>query len=325
MIPVEGNNFVVTGGSGFIGSHICEELIKQKKNVVCVDNMSNPIRFNIFNMTKQGGHFVFLNRDVSKKFRIGITKKTDVVLHEACSKNTVCFEDPFKDLITNAYGSFKVFEAAQAVGAKVVHASTGSVYGDQSDFYFINTPMGPPELKESRTVFAPKSFYGVSKLAAEQYLRAFHEYYGLRFVALRYFHVYGPRQNSGPNGGVVAIFIKKILRGDPITIYGDGEQTRSFTYVKDVVRANFLAANSETMESSYFNVASGIRVTLNTLVELLETIIGKTATIIYKPARKGDIHDFYVDNTKIGNAGMREWTQFKDGLTETVEFYRAIA
>ena len=306
MINVNGERFVVTGGSGFIGGHIVEELLRQDKSVVNFDNGLSASPYKpIFNGYKS---YTYHRADIRDMFVATTIRGADVIFNEACGKCTVCRDDPWGDLTTNAYGTMRVAFCANDIGAKVVHASTGSVYGDCNNQIETNQ-------------YSPKSFYGVSKLAGEQYLRAFKEYYGLRFVGLRYFHVFGPRQDSGPNGGVVAIFATKILRGEPIQIYGDGEQARSFTYVKDVVEANFLSANSESMEGDYFNVASGVRITLNQLIESIERITGKKAIREYRTARKGDIRDFHVSNSKIAAQGMDKWTSFEDGLEETVRWY----
>jgi len=294
---IKGNKFVVTGGAGFIGSHICEELVKQGKEVVCLDN---DIKKNVI----KG---VTLKRcDTSYNPMTKTFKGSDVIFHNAASKFTVCMNNPYRDLVVNAYGSFKVFRAAEKVGAKVVHASTGSVYGDCDRQTEDNT-------------YAPKSYYGVSKLAGEQYLRCFP---GLKWVGLRYFHVYGPRQDDAPDrGGVIPVFIRHLLRGEPITVYGDGEQVRSFTYVKDVVRVNLVAAALDGMNGQYYNVASGIKVSLNTLIDVLASILGVTQKVEYKPERPGDIKSFDVDNTKITKLMVEPWTNFRDGLKETVEYY----
>ena len=305
MINVFGDKFVVTGGAGFIGSHIVEELLKQNKEVVFFDNFSNGRKSNL-----EGEWHIHPTDilDIQAHWFDG----HDVIFHNACSKCTVCMNDPLKDLMVNAWGSFKVFDAARHSGSKVVHASTGSVYGDMTFEGFKH---------DDECVYAPKSFYGVSKLAGEQYLRAFNEYYGLQYVGLRYFHVFGPRQDCGPNGGVVAIFIDKMLNNETITIHGDGEQTRSFTYVKYVVKANFIAANRDDMNGDYYNVASGIKVSINQLVAELADIIGERFTIKYAPAKQGDVKDFNVANDKIYDCGMEDWTDFRTALEETVKWY----
>lgn len=292
MIKIQGKKFVVTGAAGFIGSHIAEELVKQGKEVLKIDN--RPVDPSITRC------------DVSYNPMLKRFTGADVVFHNAASKCTVCRLNPYKDLVTNAYGSYRVFHTAAKVGAKVVHASTGSVYGESG-------------YQREDNQYAPRSFYGVSKLAAEQYLRCFD---GLRWVALRYFHVYGPRQDATDTGGVVPIFITKMLKGEPLTVYGDGEQTRSFTYVRDVVKANFIAANSDMMEGEFYNVASGVRVSLNTLIGMIAEILDVYPHVNYEEERPGDIREFDVDNQKIASEGMDEWTNLQRGLEETAAWYK---
>lgn len=295
---------IVTGAAGFIGGHILKSLHADIRcaGSIGVDDFSGSI------VKKDPWLFCrdISNDDVFVGFPQG---HFNMFFHNAASKCTVCRKDPLRDLQVNAAGSLRVFLAAAEYGAKVVHASTGSVYGDC-------------EIQHEDNQYAPKSFYGVSKLAGEQYLRAVSAYYpNFRWVGLRYFHVFGPRQNDSDTGGVVAIFIRKILAGEPITVYGDGQQVRCFTYVKDVVRANLLAAESDDMNGQYFNVASGNHVTLNDLIDSLRRITGKPVNVVYDSARPGDIRNFDVDNSKIGRFGMTDWTPFEDALAETVEAY----
>lgn len=293
MIQVNGDTFLVTGAVGFIGSHIVDELLEQGKSVYPFDDFSNSyVSYEDYSRP--------INREQIQYVPISGKMNFDVVFHEACSKCTVCTKDPFNDLIVNAYGTLKTAKLALFNKAKMVHASTGSINN-----------------------FMPVSYYGVSKMAGEAYLRAVQSYDpAFRWVALRYHHVYGPRQNAGPNGGVVAIFIVKMLQREPITIFGDGEQTRYFTYVKDVVAANFHAANSTAMEGDYYNVAAGVKVTLNQLVKSLETIIGKKAKVKYLPPKPGDIKHFDVSNKKLSQYGYADWTRLDRGLIETVEWYK---
>ncbi|MCP4668844.1 MAG: NAD-dependent epimerase/dehydratase family protein [Deltaproteobacteria bacterium] len=298
MIKVQGNKFLVTGGAGFIGSHIIEELIRQGKEVVCIDDLSNG---KVENVSVPVRTIELAMCPVTDLCRL--LEGVDVIFHNAASKCTVCRLDPLVDLMTNAWGSFNVFMAASNFpNIKVVHASTGSVYGECGT-------------QHEGQQYAPRSFYGVSKLAGEQYLRCFP---GLKWAALRYFHVYGPRQDSSDKGGVIPIFINKMLQNKPVTVYGDGEQTRSFTYVKDVVNANFLAANS--IEESFYNVASGVKITLNSLIDVLQSILDVDAMVHYQPEREGDIKNFNVDNGKITALGL-EFTDFAEGIRETIKYY----
>lgn len=298
-----GSKFVVTGGAGFIGSHIAEELINQGKTVITVDNMSNGSTASL--PPGVSNHRIDI-RDHPIDQLVMMFSGIDTVFHNAAAKCTVCRDNPRRDLDTNAWGTWRVAKAAEMAGAKLIHASTGSVYGNEANF------------QREDNQYAPVSFYGVSKLAGEQYLRCFPE---LRWVALRYFHVFGPRQDASENGGVIPTFITKMLKKEPITVYGDGEQTRSFTYVKDVVKANLISTESDMMEGHFYNVASGVSITLNTLIEMLSEIIGVNPKVIYEPERPGDIKEFNVDNSKIAAEGMDEWTSFEDGLKETVEYY----
>lgn len=318
MIEVSGTRFLVTGGAGFIGSHICEELIKQDKHVVCMDNFVNGKLNNIRHLL-DNSKFSLVVGDITKILEIPSLLDTftniDVVFHEACSKCTVCRIDPELDMRVNAWGSYNVFEAARLKGVKkVVHASTGSVYGEPHVF---------PETEDHP--LNPCSFYGISKLAGEKYLAAFDEYYNLNYTILRYFHVYGSRQDNSEYGGVIPIFIRNILNQEPIKIYGDGTQQRSFTYVKDVVAANFVAANNPATDKETYHVASGIQVTITDLAEMIREVMGVPEhPIEYHDWRKGDIKNFDISNEKIRGVEPLLFTNtFKEGLRETIDWYVA--
>jgi len=270
MMLLRGNKFVVTGAAGFIGSHIAEHIVRQGKRVVCIDDFSTGSMNNLKNWWDDK-YCTLIPEDIRKidrfKDELG---GVDVIFHEAASKCTICRKDPQRDLEVNAWGSLGVFQVAASIGARVVHASTGSINGG-----------------------SPKSFYGVSKQAGESYLGAVKEYNpDFRFEAIRYHHVFGPRQNSSDEGGVVAIFIKKMLKDEPITIFGDGEQLRHFTYVDDVVRANFQSANR--CDCRAYSLAEHKSITINTLATCLAKLMGKDVVINYAPERQGDILRFDV-------------------------------
>ena len=305
---------LVTGGAGFIGSHICEELIEQGKRVVCLDNFVAGKEENVAHLIDNPG-FSLVRADVSSLEEIQPHfKGLDVVFHNAASKNTVCRVDPRVDLDVNAWGAWCVAEAARLEGVqKVVHASTGSVYGE-----LVRSP------QDEEHPLAPRSFYGTSKLAGESYLRAFSAYYpeDFRYSVIRYFHVYGPRQDSGEWGGVIPIFIRRALAGEPLVIYGDGSQVRSFTFVRDDVEANICLANSSAADGEAFNAASGIRVTILELAHLILDALGKEdLPIRFEDWRPGDVRDFHVDNRKIKDVGASFETSFEDGLKATIEWY----
>lgn len=292
MVKLKYDKYAVTGAAGFIGSHIAEEIIKQGKKVVCIDNLiagrfknlpdgAELLRYDVLDLDKLVEAF----------------KGVDVVFHEAASKCTVCRKNPHRDLLVNAMGTFNVFEAARICGVKkVIHASTGSVKNGK-----------------------PVSFYGVSKLAGENYLRAVKEYHPeFNFTAIRYYHVFGPRQECGDDGGVVAIFAKKIANELPINIYGDGFQQRHFTYVKDVVAFNFMAESS--YDNQFVSYAEPSATTINELAVAMYNIAGKDVDAKYKPKRPGDIYVFDIDhNVCPYDSDYRK--RFLINLKTTMEYY----
>lgn len=304
---------IVTGGAGFIGSHIIEELLKEGVEVISIDNYLSGKKENLAAFCKEYKTLKEVACDITdydelKKHFKGV----DVVFHNAASKKTICINDPRRDLDINAKGTFNILELSRDFGVrKVVHASTGSVYGE-AQYY-------PQDEKHPLN---PTSYYGVSKLAGERYALAFCHLYGMDVTILRYFHVYGPRQESSQVGGVVSIFTRLMLEGKPITIFGDGTQQRSFTWVKDVVRANFLAAASSATKGEVFNCASGIKVTISELAAMVADILGiKNPKIIYKDWTLGDIKIFNIDNSKIKNRlGIEFMTDLKNGLKLTVDW-----
>jgi len=225
---------LVTGGAGFIGSHIVEELLKLGVEVVSIDNYSSGKHESLADLEPQA-LLQEVNGDVTDYNSIKqYFEDVEIVFHEAASKKTICLNDPRRDLDVNAKGAFNILELARDFGVtKVVHASTGSVYGEA-----IYMPQD-----EEHSLTPTSYYYGVSKLAGEKYTKVFSRLYDMNTTVLRYFHVYGPRQESSDVGGVVAIFIRRLLNGQPPIIFGDGTQQRSFTYVEDVVRANLLVAS----------------------------------------------------------------------------------
>ena len=284
-----GKKVVVTGGAGFIGSHLCEELVALRAHVVSVDDYSAGHARNV-DFLRGHDHFQAVRADVCDRAALApVVADADVIFHNAASKKNVCLIDPQKDLRVNGGGTLNLLELAREHRVrKFVHASTGSVYGEPTIF----------PTNEDHPL-RPVSYYGVSKLAGERYVDVFHRLYGMDTTILRYFHVYGPRQESNEFGGVVSIFLRNILERKPLTIFGDGTQERSFTWVKDLVRANLAAAVRPESNGAVYNAASGIQVTILDLARRMVEMMQADAPIVHGPPLVGDIMHFDVDNSRI--------------------------
>jgi nucleoside-diphosphate-sugar epimerase len=283
---------VVTGGAGFVGSHLCERLVSVGAQVYCLDNFSAGKRRNIAFMQDMP-NFHVVEKDVcdSDSEMEGLFEGTDTVFHNAASKKNICLHHPQKDLAVNAGGTLNLLELAKKHGVrKFVHASTGSVYGEPSQFPTDEThPLHPV------------SYYGVSKLAGERYVDVFHKLYGLDTTILRYFHVYGPRQESNEFGGVVSIFLRRLVNGEGPIVFGDGHQVRSFTWVKDIVEANIRSARLKEASGKVYNTASGIKVSINDVAERMTKMIDPSGRlrVLYGEPLIGDIMNFDIDNSQI--------------------------
>ena len=303
---------LVTGGAGFIGSHLVEELVMMGVETISIDNYFAGKHENLAHL-KSYKNFSEVECDVTDLDHLEkYIPDVDVIFHQAASKKTICLNDPRKDLDINAKGTFNLLElAVKHKVKKFVHASTGSVYGEAQ--YYPQDENHP---------LVPTSYYGVSKLAGEKYVKAFQHLYGLDTTVLRYFHVYGPRQESSDVGGVVSIFSRAMVENKPITIFGDGTQQRSFTYVKDVVKANILAAEKTGTTGEVYNCASGIKVTIQELAELVASHLGIVdQEILYGDWMPGDIKVFDIDNTKIRTALDIDFvTDFDAGLKKTIDW-----
>lgn len=304
---------IVTGGAGFIGSHICEELVRQGTRTICMDNFVAGKMENVDHLLAYP-NFSVARADVSRPEEIEpYFPGVEVVFHNAASKNTVCRDDPHLDLNVNAWGTWCIADAARRHSAKVVHASTGSVYGELRE---------RPQTEDHP--LAPRSFYGTSKLAGESYLRAFASYYPdqFRYSVVRYFHVYGPRQESSDSGGVIPIFIRRALSRKNLVIFGDGSQIRSFTYVTDDVEANIVLANQDGADGEAHNAAASVKVTVLELAQRILELTGRQdLEIEFSDWRPGDIRDFDVDNSKLARLGATFPTSFEDGLRATIDWY----
>lgn len=305
--------YLVTGGAGFIGSHVVETLLKAGHFVRVLDDFDTGKRESIesFAGELEIAEGSIVNRDTLKSVMQGI----DYVLHQAARGSVPrSIEDPIGTHEANITGTLNVLLAARDAKVKrVVAASSSSVYGE--------TPALPK--KEVMTP-TPKSPYAISKLTGEYYCRVFSEVYGLETVALRYFNIYGPRQN--PNlqyAAVIPIFINNMLQGRPCVIYGDGEQTRDFTFVEDCVKANLLACKTPNISGNYYNVACGKQTSVNQLFQLIKDIVGTDIPPVYESSRPGDVKYSYASIKK-----AKEQMQFKPdfrlkkGLKKTVQWYK---
>ena len=301
---------VVTGGAGFIGSNLAEELLK-KHEVTVIDNLSTG-RIENLDQIMDKINFIegsITNLDLLKEAFSG----SDTVFHEAAIPSVQrSVDNPIASNEANVEGTLKVLVAARDCGVrKVVYASSSSAYG--------NTPT-LPKIEDMKP--NPRSPYAVSKLAGEYYCRVFSEVYGLKTACLRYFNVYGPRQNPHSEyAAVIPRFVTRILAHEPPVIYGDGGQTRDFTFVKDVVKANILAGESPA--EGVFNIACGKRVSLNELAGKIMEITGIKVEMSYEGARPGDVRDSLADISSAGDKlGYKPGFELDSGLRETVEWFR---
>lgn len=307
---------IVTGGAGFVGSNLVESLLEDGLQVISIDDYSAGKERNLDDLKARfGDQLVAANCDITNKDDLATYfDNIDVVFHQACSKMTICLKDPLRDLEVNAAGTFNLLELARDTGvSKFVHVSTGSVYGIAQ--YFPTDENHPVN---------PTSYYGVSKLAGEKYVRAFAHLYNMNTSILRYYHVYGPKQDSGDYGGVIGIFCKQSINNEDLTIFGDGEQIRSFTYVKDVVNINKLVAKKGVKGEAY-NCASGLKVSINYIANKITELAGTNSKIHYADWKPGDIKDFEVSHKKIEDLGFKfEYLDFDKGLKKTFDWYKKV-
>jgi nucleoside-diphosphate-sugar epimerase len=286
-----GKKVIVTGGAGFIGSHLCTALHGLGADVYCLDNFSAGKKSNVAHLISSKT-FTVVAKDVCD--RDGememLFSGADIIFNNAASKKNICLHNPAKDLAVNSGGTLNLLELAVKHNVKkFVHASTGSVYGEPVVF-------PSDEAHQLR----PVSYYGVSKLAGERYVDVFSHLYGLDTTILRYFHVYGPRQESNEFGGVVSIFLRRITEGKRPVVFGDGRQVRSFTWVGDLVRVNLLAAQEPQARGQVYNAASAIRVSINDLADnMLRILDAKHLGVEHGPPLIGDIMNFDISNEKV--------------------------
>jgi nucleoside-diphosphate-sugar epimerase len=303
---------LVTGGAGFIGSNIVERLVEEGQSVRVLDNFSTGKQENIEPWLDRIELVEGDLRDL-ETVREAV-EGVDYVLHQGAIPSVPrSVDDPMRSHESNATGTLNVLIAARDAGVKrVVYASSSSVYGDSPEF---------PKREEMAT--NPLSPYAVSKLAGENYCRAFHEVYAMETVCLRYFNVFGPRQDpSSQYAAVIPAFVTAMLDGERPVVYGDGLQSRDFTYVANVVEANLLACRADRGAGGVFNAACGERTTLLELLETLERVIGREAEPRFEAPRPGDVkHSMAAIERARDGLGYEPEVGFEEGLRRTVAFF----
>jgi nucleoside-diphosphate-sugar epimerase len=305
---------LVTGGAGFIGSHIVERLVGEGARVRVVDNLStgHSTRLNRLLPTIEFIEGDLDDHAIARRAVDGV----DYVLHQAAIPSVQrSIRDPITSNRANVTATLNLLESCRKNGVRrIVYAASSSVYG--------NTAVLP---KQEDMPANPLSPYALQKFVGERYARLYHELFGLETVSLRYFNVFGPSQDpQSEYSAVIPKFIDKLLNGETLTIFGDGEQSRDFTYVDNVVEANLLALNATGAAGKVCNIGCGTRISLNQLVAILEKYIGRKARVEYRPARPGDVRDSQADITRAKSIlGYSPQIPIEDGLSKTIEWFRA--
>lgn len=308
-------NYLVTGGAGFIGSNIAEALVQRGDRVRVLDNLSTGDRENLRHL--EGDVELVVGDIVDPEAVRRAMEGIDIVFHQAALASVpLSVSDPLASHAACATGTLNVLhEAHQAGIRRVVYASSSALYGDQ-----------PTSAKRETDVPSPLTPYGVAKLAGEHYCHAAYHTYGLETVCLRYFNVFGPRQDpQSPYSAVIPLFITAMLRGERPKIYGDGKQSRDFTFVQNVVAGNLLAAEVPGIAGRSFNMADGRATDLLTLIRLLNEFLGTDIQPEFAPARVGDIRDSMSDITLARQVlGYDPPIDFQTGLKNSIDYYRSI-
>lgn len=305
---------LVTGGAGFIGSNLADELIQQGARVRIIDDLTTGFRENLEEIN---GDFDFIEGDINDDAALSkAIEGTEIVFHEAALPSVPrSVEDPAETHRVCVDGTFNLLLKAKDSGVKrFIYAASSSAYGDQ------------PVLPKVETMRAdPLSPYAAAKLTGEYYCRVFHNVYGLETMSLRYFNVFGPRQNpASMYSGVISRFIDALMTGKQPVIYGDGEQSRDFTYISNVVNANIKAAQTTFGLGETINVANGERVTLNELLAMLQKITAARYTKAdYQPARSGDVKHSQADNRRaIECLDYSALVGLEEGLRKTIDWWK---
>jgi len=307
--------FLVTGGAGFIGSHIAEALVERGERVRVLDNLSTG---HLANVEPFRDRIEFIEGDlIDGPVVAQAVEGVDCVFHEAALASVpLSVEEPLKTNAACVTGTLTLLDAARRAGVRrLVYAGSSAVYGDR-----------PTSSKRESDLPEPLSPYGTAKLAGEYYCRAFTATYGFETVVIRYFNVFGPRQDpDSPYAAVIPIFLSLMLSGRQPVIYGDGRQSRDFTFVSDVVRANLLAADAQRVSGMVFNAATGRNTDLLTLLDVLNRLLGTEVRPRFDPPRPGDVRESLADITLArSHLGYEPEVDFEEGLRRSIGYYRSV-
>ena len=300
----------VTGGAGFIGSHLVDRLIEDGHTVQVIDKLYTGNK----EFVHSKAQFVELDIRDPKLYSVLEEFRPDYIFHEAAQTEvSTSMSDPMLDCDINLMGLINLLNAAVKLDIKkFLMPSSAAVYGNLDTLPLNENMIGNPS-----------SFYGLTKLTTEHYLRIYYEAFGLPYVCYRYSNVFGPRQGNGGEGGVISIFAKAIVQDSPIIIYGDGKQTRDFIYVDDVVEANILGMQHQVI--GIYNVSTGISSSVNLLVDEFRNISGKDIEVVYDKPRLGDIRDSVLATDK-SEKGLLFTAKYNlhDGLIKTYEYFKTV-
>ena len=305
---------LLTGGAGFIGSWLAERLVAADHDVIVLDNFSTGSLRNLSSI-RRTQNLKILRADVRHVPRPVLKSigRVDGVCHLAAVTSVQqSIKNPISVSEVNLMGTLRILEAARKLHAKrFVFASSAAVYG---------APEALPVTEDAK--LAPMSPYGASKASAELYCNSFRESRGLETISLRYFNIYGPRQSSSQYSGVISIFARRVLRKLPLTIFGDGSQTRDFVFVEDAVEAAKAALEKDIVHSRIVNVASGREITILQLAKTMQEIAQVPSDLRFEPSRTGDIHRSLADTTRAqAELGFLSKTSLRDGLSRTIEWF----
>jgi UDP-glucose 4-epimerase len=311
---MQNSRVLITGGAGLVGSHIADLLVEEAAEIIVLDNFTRGQRTNLA-WAQERGHLVVVEGDIrDRQLLADIMQGVDIVFHQAAIRITQCAQEPRLALEVLADGTFNVLEAAVKAGVKkVVAASSASIYGMAEEF----------PTTESHHPYNNRTIYGAAKTFNEGLLRSFYEMYGLDYVALRYFNVYGPRMDIyGVYTEVLIRWMERIVAGQPPLIFGDGKQTMDFVYIEDIARANILAAKADVTDE-VFNIASSVETSLDELARSLAKVMGSDLQPEYGPERKvNPVQRRLADASKAKKLlGFEAQVSLEEGLRRLVDWW----